>query len=207
MNIESKSYWEKYYSTHQNPSEPSPFCKFVMPFIQAGKSMIELGCGNGRDSVSFSKKDIHLTALDQCPTEIKYLSTTYVELSNLQFMACDMSEIDGIQNIDYIYSRFSLHSINNKQESKVINWAYKSLNPSGLFFIEARSINDDLYGQGEKIGKHEFITDHYRRFIDMNELISNCKSIGFIVLYAIESQGLARYHDEDPSVIRLILQK
>ena len=37
-------------------------------------------------------------------------------------------------------------------------------------FIECRTIKDDIYGKGKKIGKHEFVDTHYRRFIDPKEL-------------------------------------
>ena len=42
-----------------------------------------------------------------------------------------------------------------------------------FIFIETRTIKDELYGVGKKIGRHEFISSHYRRFIDTNEIKKN----------------------------------
>lgn len=54
--MKNKEYWVGYYKKYPNPAEPSTFAKFCTEYIQEGKKLIELGCGNGRDSVYFRKK-------------------------------------------------------------------------------------------------------------------------------------------------------
>lgn len=106
---------------------------------------------------------------------------------------------------DYCYSRFSIHAINSNQETILLKNVYNSLNKNGKFFIETRCIKDDIFGLGEKIDKNTYIyNDHYRRFIDKNELISKMKKIGFIIDYAEENRGFAPYGDSDPMILRII---
>lgn len=207
MHNSSSSYWESYYSKHRDAAQPSFFAQFIAPFLTKGKSLVEIGCGNGRDSLFFAHQELNVQAIDQCTEEVAYLNDKHTDKPNITFHAGDMGMLANYGTIDYLYSRFSIHSVNREIENKVFQWASDNITNDGLFFIEVRSINDELYGQGTEVGKHEFSTDHYRRFIELSEITALSKTHGFNVLYSLESQGLAPYKDEDPAVIRLILQK
>ena len=64
---------------------------------------------------------------------------------------------------DYAYSRFTLHAITLSQQNELLRNIKHVLNPDGKFFIEARTLKDDLYGKGESAGDNAFIYDgHYR---------------------------------------------
>lgn len=54
--MDDKKYWSEYYSTHQKPTGESTFAQFVESRLDDNKTLIELGCGNGRDSVFFAKQ-------------------------------------------------------------------------------------------------------------------------------------------------------
>ena len=73
-------------------------------------------------------------------------------------------------------------------------------------FIETRSTKDNLYGKGKKVGKNEYVTDHYRRFINKSELVNKLKK-KFKILYIKESKGYSKFKNEDPCLIRIIAQK
>ena len=72
--------------------------------------------------------------------------------------------------------------------------------------IEARSIYDDLYGVGKNIGEHEFITDHYRRFLDPSVFLKKLLDDFHIKYYEI-SNGFSKYKESDPIIIRTIIEK
>ena len=56
-----------------------------------------------------------------------------------------------------IYSRFTWHSINEKNENILLKKISKLPNLEYIF-IEARSVKDDLFGVGKKLGKNEYWT-------------------------------------------------
>ncbi len=203
---ETKEYWESYYAKHRNPKESSLFAQFVQPFLKPGKKLVELGCGNGRDSIFFSNLGVEVLGLDQCPDEMTHLNKNY-GTNNLKFECADFTSFKDSSSVDFAYSRFTLHAIDLESEKNTLNNIYQQLIDSGLFFIEVRSTFDPWYGKGEKVAEHAFISDHYRRFIDLDEFILRCEKIGFKVIYKIISTGLAPHKDEDPKVIRVILQK
>lgn len=203
----SSSYWENYYSKHREPSNCSPFAEFVNPFLKEGKRLIEFGCGNARDSKHFAQQGVNVLAIDQCEKEIAYLDEKFEETHNLNFLAADMTNLPEMERSDFLYSRFTIHAINKQGEERLIKWASKNLKTNGLFFVEVRSVKDELFGVGKALADNAFFSDHYRRFIVLEELNNRFSKNGFEVLYSLESKGLAPYKTEDPIVIRIIAQK
>ena len=49
--VDNSAYWNQYYKNRVCSEEPSPFAQYVSTLVEPGRSMVELGCGNGRDSV------------------------------------------------------------------------------------------------------------------------------------------------------------
>ena len=109
--------------------------------------------------------------------------------------------------LDAVYSRFSLHAVDEEGAGRAIRWAYKNLSHGGLFLLEVRSVKDDLYGQGEEVGKDAFVCGHYRRFIRNEELVAELKSNGFEIEENIESKGLAIHGNTNPVIIRIVARK
>ena len=71
--MDDKKYWTDYYSKNLNPTMQSSFAEFILPKLTENKQLLELGCGNARDSLYFSKNGIKVIAVDQVREEIEYL--------------------------------------------------------------------------------------------------------------------------------------
>lgn len=208
-------YWNSYY--HRHPvaisNEESAFARMALQYMEAGKSLIEFGCGNGRDALFFAAHGIHVTGIDVSENAINMLNQTISDRSDMKTAKFLCEDFTGecvlfqIQH-DYCYSRFTLHAITEEQQQRALKNAKSTMMTGGLLFIEARSIHDDIYGKGECAGRHAYIFDsHFRRFIDKEELISDIRQLGFEVLYEAEDRGFAPYKDQDPVLIRIIAKK
>ena len=46
-----RTYWEKYYSQNSKPFNPSSFAQDIVKNINKKSELIDIGCGNGRDSL------------------------------------------------------------------------------------------------------------------------------------------------------------
>ena len=101
-----------------------------------------------------------------------------------------------------VYSRFTWHTINYKSEKNLLK-NLKTNKKLRYIFIEARSTKDDFYGKGKKIGKHEYVSSHYRRFIDAKDIIKKLSKF-LKIIYFRESKNLAKFKKENPCVIRII---
>ncbi len=204
-------YWDNFYKTNLMYKTPSSFALFVgEQYLKKKKKLIDLGCGNGRDSIFFNKNyDIVTTGLDQSKIIIDALQHKY-ENNNLKFIVGDFYKLHLLEDTyDYVYSRFSLHSVPEEGENCILKFAQHNINPGGYLFIEARSIKDPkLLNSGTKISINENIEDnHYRRYIDINNLLEKIKKLGFDIIYTLESNNLSIYKNDNPVLIRIVAQE
>lgn len=176
---EKDKYWEDFYTNGTAPNNPSEFAKKCSNLIEKNSKILEIGCGNCRDSNYLSINNT-VIAVDG-NSQDKFTS------SGVFFIK---SSIENLMDIkcDYIYSRFFIHAV--PEEVEDLFWNYIKRNTKN-FLVEARS------------DKGAFDGDHYRRFINKESLENKLTKLGF--KYNIEeSQGLAVLGDDDPYVIRVL---
>ena len=176
--------------------------------------MVELGCGNGRDGFALFKKTGRYVGVDSCPIAVKGLSQKLESVgkdvdSNLRIICADFTKID-FENLStsneklYIYSRFSYHSIDYIHAEDLLR-SLNNLKRPWMMLMEVRTIYDELYGEGTRLGLHEFQTDHYRRFIDPEKFIlDNMKRFSF--KYFEVARDFAPFKQENPIIMRTIFQ-
>lgn len=204
-------YWENFYSKQNAELKPSLFAIYVNEMIKDNnKNIIELGCGNGRDSIFFANNNHDVLAIDQCKSEILFLQNQYRQIENLVFRCDDFTSLNLDGRYDIVYSRFTLHSITKDEERRVLKWAYDSLNSNGLFCIEVRGHKNEIFRLGEAVDNEEdaYIYDnHYRRFLNFDNLCSDLKKLGFSINFAAEEKDFAPYNGENETYIRVIAEK
>ena len=206
--IDNRIYWNQYYKNNLCSREPSPFAKYVSTLVEPGKTLAELGCGNGRDAIYLARLGLEVTALDLSKQAIEELRQQ--NLPGAKFVCADFITADchAPECYDYAYSRFAIHAINEKQERLLLQSMYRALKPGGKFFIEVRSVHDPLFGKGQQLERNAFFYDnHYRRFIVLEELVKRLEEEGYCVEYAEEKTGFAPYGNDDPPVIRIVALK
>ena len=203
----NRYFWKNYYKNHRDNDIPSSFAVFCLDnYIKSGVSLLELGCGNGRDAFFFAKNGINVIALDLENEEIKYLARKN-KFKNLKFLSKNFVRYRKFNEYEVVYSRFTIHSISKEDENETLKNTYINLKKDGLFLIEVRSVKDEMFNTSEKLSDNEGATDHYRRFINFKELKTKLENMNFKILYSIESKGLAPYKEEDPVIIRIVAQK
>lgn len=206
-------YWDKFYK--QNIVRvPSQFCVMVATEADTETCIVEFGCGNGRDSLYFSKIGFSTCSMDLSAEAVASCrqSAGVAGLQNITFEAgsiADETDVTGLISAARQktktgkitgYSRFVMHSIDDEQESNFLRYVSKNMQPREIIFLEYRSRED---ANLEKI-----FDGHYRRFVDTTEFIKKAtEQFGFKINYQITGQGMARFKQEDPFVSRVILEK
>ncbi len=209
MNKELR-YWTNYYKKQNEPFQESLFASYcIKQWLKPGVSLLELGCGNGRDAVYLSKHGINVTAVDQCAEEIDFLNNRFGG-KNLNFKCADFSDLKFRKKFDAIYSRFTLHAISKQQEIKTLNWCANHLNENGLLLIEARGTQNEIYGMGEKVSGEAdaFIYEgHYRRFLNAADVNKQINDLGLTILSSDEAENRAPFNGTNYKFLRIIARK
>jgi len=198
-----KNFWDNYYKNKKSIFTNSPFSKFVKKYLNENSSIIDIGCGDGRDSIYFAKNKIFTEGVDISKKAIE-INKKY-ENKFLKFTLLDLREINRIHNIyDFAYCRFLFHSISKDIEDNLLIWL--SNNIKNLIFIETR-ISDEEFKNAK--------LDHYRRYFNEEDFKNKLKSLEFKIIYSKASKNFSRYKKEydvkdlkhDPLLLRMIISK
>jgi len=202
-----KKHWNNFYKKNRLVSTPTNFAKFCLNYLNKDEVIYDAGCGNGRDVVFFNKSKIKCFGVDSSKTAIDINKKKFKKIKNRFIKAnfCKYNYGKYLKNTFSIYSRFAFHAINKKDEDLLIKNLSKKKKLNYLF-IETRTIYDDFYGKGIKIGKDQFIHDHYRRFIKPQVLKKKIEK-RFNILYFKISKNFAKFKNENPCVLRIIAKK
>ncbi len=202
-----RDYWNRFYKG-EVCGTPSLFSQFALKFMETGKSLLDIGCGNGRDSIFFASNGLKVIGIDASNVAIENLLAKG-NMGNVSFL-CDDFVTSALyrRKFDYCYSRFSIHAVTLNQQETLLKNIYDCLNDQGKLFVEARSIHDELYGKGSMIEKDTYVYNgHFRRFIKLEELVDNLHRLGFRILSSDEKRGFAPFGEENPPIIRVIAVK
>lgn len=204
-------YWNAYYEKRRAPINPSSFAIFCHEnFFDNHSRVLEFGCGNGRDSFYFSKKH-KVTAIDQSAVVIQAnrQRTSDEGILSLDFLEGNFGyDIPGLpDSVDVVYGRFVMHAMPIEDEVRALKCAARLLAPGGRIFLEFRTDKDPLMQKGQIVGSNERFTNHYRRFINLDEFCDRLETYGFSIDFRLERSGLAKHGDDDPTVGRVIAKK
>lgn len=203
-------YWNRYYKKVSH-IKPSKFALDVAKELKSTDILLDIGCGDGRDSKYFISKGVYTIGVDISCSAIKKLRS----LSNALFLCYDLDDLCTNElllnllsnSVDAVYIRFLLHAVNKTLQNKLLHLAYILLKPGGKLFIETRTHLDELNGKGTQTKDGGFITTHYRRFINPAKLSKFVSSLGFTIYYCNISRKYATYKKECPPVLRIKARK
>ena len=204
-------FWDKFYIKKNITTKPSSFAKYCKKnFIKKNKKILEIGCGNGRDSFYFFKSKLNVTAIDKSKEVIALNKARVAKKKLLNFIHMNINKklFPKIGKFDFVFARFFLHTINKYSEKKLLKNLPKISHKNTVIMLEFRTTQDPLFKKGKKLkGKNERYTDHYRRFIDLEEFKDTLKKLKkFRIIKIVEKKGLAKYKHDNPVVCRSILK-
>lgn len=165
--------WNSAYNNNSSffGETPSQFALSCYDKIKNVKKMLELGCGQGRDTLFFASKGIEIEALDYSPFGIEQLQKLALEknLSNLHASVFDArnslpfkdNEFDAVYSHMFFTMRFTWDELR-----AIVNEVKRVLKNNGFHFFSVRNRNDGVYGKGIKIDEniYEYKTFQVRFF-------------------------------------------
>jgi ubiquinone/menaquinone biosynthesis C-methylase UbiE len=183
--IKNKKWKDKWINKNNWPE--SLFAKRVYLFIKNKrlKTVLDLGCGGGRDSQYFSRKGLVVTALDMATGEQQQEK---LKRNNIRFIKSDIGDIRlKDDSFDMIYAHLSLHYFDNEKTEKILGKLYKILKPGGYIFIKCKSIDDPLFGKGKMIENNFYDFGHVRHFFSKEYMREKLKDFRIIKIFKTNS--------------------
>lgn len=210
---EKSAYWERYYSTGESGliAPPSQFAAFIAQEIEGDALLIDVGCGSGRDSIFFAQRGLQVIGLDAANAAIETCQDWAVKLDlpNASFQVVSVADdtfgtaveeaVSSAEKPVVVYARFFLHAITEQEQGQMLAAVAEALRPGDLLAVEYRTTKDAMLAKETAA--------HYRRYIDPTTLVLDVAARGFVVEYAAEGFGFAKYRHDDAHVARVIARK
>lgn len=127
-----------------------------LQYLPKEKTILDIGCGSGRDSLYFHKLGYQVTAIDYAPAIVEFAR----KQTNLPIKIQSFYDLDEINKYGGIWACASLLHCKRKRLPEVLSKIIKALKPEGACYLSFK------YGtqNREKEG---------RSFTDMNEIQAN----------------------------------
>tara|TARA_R110000822_G_scaffold22617_1_gene70691 strand:+ start:4262 stop:4873 length:612 start_codon:yes stop_codon:yes gene_type:complete len=199
--VKNKEYWDNFYKSNlpKTLSTHSDFSTFVLEKVldipkSKELSLVDLGCGNGKDTVFFVNNKIDAEGIDlSIDSDLPYIK---------QDDALSISK-----PYDIYYLRFFIHTLIEEDVDKLFSNIFNTMKQSSLIFLETRSskgITNQPYSETNfrsSIGE-----EHHRTLYSLDYLSSKVNEY-FDIEFSVEQQGLAIFREDDPYIIRIIARK
>lgn len=209
-----KRYWAEFYERRPRMAAPSAFAASIATELADRSRIVDIGCGDGRDSFFFASLGHHVLGLDAAGTVIAGNNAFAKDdgRESVAFREADVSEpgvlatalrshMEGASSRSnfVVYGRFLIHAVTDDEERAILE-ALAELPSGARCYFEFRTTKDAALVK--RFG------GHYRRYVDVDALIKRAGKFGNLDChYRVEGRGLAKYGEEDPIVARLHLQR
>jgi 2-polyprenyl-3-methyl-5-hydroxy-6-metoxy-1,4-benzoquinol methylase len=201
-------YWDRFYKNALIKKE-SNFANFVYKKMKNKKgTLLDIGCGNGRDSFFFHKKGFKVTGIDISKKAIQKNSQN--KIKNIYFKKFDIGKNKIRNKYDMIYCRFILHAIDEALENKLITLIKLSKKSGTLVFFEFRNNKDKIFKKFKKKlhnTVYEYEKGHFRRIISSKifrkKFIDKTKCK---IIYEKSGINLSIFKNDNPNLSRMIFK-
>lgn len=149
-------------------------------------NVLELGCGQGRDSVFFAKLGCNVVALDISQNAINSVEKIKKEqgLQNLQLFTHDIQESLNFQDMTFqlIYSNLALQFFNLDELKKIFLNIYNIMADKSFFLFSTKKAGDKYFDFGNKISDNAFEYKGIKRFFFSKSEIESLLEPNFSII-------------------------
>lgn len=210
----TSQHWNSFYASAevQRLKPPSQFGAFVIGELPAGATVIDIGCGSGRDALFFASHRMPVVGVDGSTAAIAHCSDAARALGlDASFLCADVQSADLASRLRAlpavaqatelaVYARFFLHAIPDEAEDALLDLVGRLAVPGHTTFaVEFRTQRDATLPKST--------AQHYRRFIDPVTLLGKAVRHGMAIRYFVEGFGFAKYGADDAHVARCIFTR
>ena len=177
-------HWGDFYRSRRRdrvPTTPSPFATWVADQLEPRQHVLDVGCGNGRDSVHFAEQGHRVTALDGTALArrlTRRLAARHavrvrpkeLNLNDLFSTLTSGARFAHLERPPQIYARFLLDAVEPDTRQNFFRWARMIQRRGGLTFLEFRTWRGTLRARAFPF--------HYRTLLDPGRVVAEIERYG-----------------------------
>jgi len=157
------SYWSDMYSRpNVFGTGPTKLAKMANDLIydKSIQNILEIGCGQGRDSIFFSEKGYSIETFDISENAITFVNKIKksFNLKNLNAIVHDVTEPFSYSNnfFDFVYSNLALQFFDIDSLEKIFDNIYRVMNDEATILFSTKKKGDKYYDFGTKISEDAY---------------------------------------------------
>jgi SAM-dependent methyltransferase len=157
---------------------PNPLAEEAATTLPRGSRILELGCGNGRDSAFFAANGFEVVAADFSPVALRLtderaqaagvvVTTHKVDLRTPP-LPFDTSEFDAV------YAFLSMHYLPWDTTKELFREVARVTKPNGRLFVTVNSVHDPEFASGEELepGYKKQAVGDLKRYFSTDEMLA-----------------------------------
>lgn len=185
-----KSYEETASQYAQNVEELHPYTEGerFLSLLKGNKTIIDIGCGSGRDAKIFSDKGYQVFGIDYSPSMIEIAKAT---APKAQFIVGDIQELDLGQKFDGAWANVSLLHIPKANFVAALQKISSVLNPHGTFYMKVKKGIGELV-EGDK--RYKEAPKKFFSYFQEEEIARFLEQAGLTILDIYSERKEHSYH-------------
>ena len=187
--LKKLGYWNDLYSKKNYfGTGPTILAIFAQKLIEKYhiSNILELGCGQGRDSIFFANLDCNVTATDISENAINFVKKVKNEqnIENLELHIHDILNPLKFKNtnFDLIYSNLALQFFDIDQLSQIFSNIKGIMKNDSLFLFSTKKPGDKYFNFGNKISENAFEYKGITRFFYSKSKLEDLLKIFFTTI-------------------------
>jgi SAM-dependent methyltransferase len=149
--------WDRKHSEQYTEfTDPSKFAVEIWEFLKDKevKTLLDLACGNGRDSAFFESKGLEVTGIEGSEVGVKLCK----ERTKVNVLFHDLEKPLSLQpnSFDVVYSHLGLHYFDDERTKQLFNEIKNILKPNGYLCFRVKSTKDPYYKQFKQIAENMY---------------------------------------------------